>query len=955
LALATTTIGELNPGGPLQGTDNFVIERVGGNNFRITADEVSTFIGGGGGGHVIQDTGTPFPQQPALNFIGAGVTVADNVGNSSTDITITGAAGIAGHIIEDAGTPVPQRATLNFIGFTLTDDVGNDLTVVISNANPELITKGDLVTHAAAAAVILSVGTNGQVLTVNSAAAEGIEWATPFADTGHIIEDEGIAATQRESLNFVGPGVIVSDDVGNNASVVTISGSASPLTTQGDLFGFDLSADTRIPIGTPGQVLTVSTVPNTLIRWETPAAQFYQTVQDEGTPQTQRTQINFVGAGVVVTDIASVTTVTISGGSPLTTQGDILGRNLTQDVRFAIGTPGQVLTVVTATPTLLAWTTPAGIGDITNAANVGAGTGLIFRDKIGSILNFKSLIGGSNITIIDSADDITFNVPQSYEAIFDEAVLLPQRTTMKFAGAGVTATDFGGDTLITIPGGGASPLTTQGDLFARNLTVDDRLPIGSPNQVLAVTTITPTLMRWITLPTNFYQTVQDEGTPEVQRSTINFVGAGVSVADVASVTTVTIGGAASPLTTKGDIFTWDTGDARLPVGTLNQVLESNSADATGLRWVTLPTPFVTPLTTQGDIFARNLTVDDRLPIGAVGQILAVTTATPTLMNWVTPPTPFTNPLTTQGDIFVRNLTVDTRLPIGSPGQVLTVNTGQPTAMAWTTLAAASLTPWTENILAATFTLTNVGNIAFALNQNLSNFDNLTQSGVASAVGVLRVRNGQDAIGWRNAGDTNNNTISSSSGDVFTWQIGAGGQGGFASGPNQFTVSNDFMQIVDGAGLITLEIKNNQGLTADQVIGHHDFSASIGESSFTFVRNIATVEDITGASEDGSYKIECLTAGSFAGYISFNDAALAQIDILKPLSVADAIDIIVGTTTGTKIGTATTQKIGFWNAGPIVQPPHIPDPAGGATIDAEARAAINSILGQLAATGLQAAV
>lgn len=38
-----------------------------------------------------------------------------------------------------------------------------------------------------------------------------------------------------------------------------------------------------------------------------------------------------------------------------------------------------------------------------------------------------------------------------------------------------------------------------------------------------------------------------------------------------------------------------------------------------------------------------------------------------------------------------------------------------------------------------------------------------------------------------------------------------------------------------------------------------------------------------------------------------------------VSLKDASDIIIGTTTGTKIGTATTQKIGFWNATPIVQP------------------------------------
>lgn len=37
------------------------------------------------------------------------------------------------------------------------------------------------------------------------------------------------------------------------------------------------------------------------------------------------------------------------------------------------------------------------------------------------------------------------------------------------------------------------------------------------------------------------------------------------------------------------------------------------------------------------------------------------------------------------------------------------------------------------------------------------------------------------------------------------------------------------------------------------------------------------------------------------------------------ALADGVDLGVGTTTGSKIGTATTQKIGFWNATPVVQP------------------------------------
>lgn len=45
---------------------------------------------------------------------------------------------------------------------------------------------------------------------------------------------------------------------------------------------------------------------------------------------------------------------------------------------------------------------------------------------------------------------------------------------------------------------------------------------------------------------------------------------------------------------------------------------------------------------------------------------------------------------------------------------------------------------------------------------------------------------------------------------------------------------------------------------------------------------------------------------------FNDAWLANI------TITDAKNIILGTTTGTKIGTATTQKLGFFNATPVIR-------------------------------------
>lgn len=52
--------------------------------------------------------------------------------------------------------------------------------------------------------------------------------------------------------------------------------------------------------------------------------------------------------------------------------------------------------------------------------------------------------------------------------------------------------------------------------------------------------------------------------------------------------------------------------------------------------------------------------------------------------------------------------------------------------------------------------------------------------------------------------------------------------------------------------------------------------------------------------------------------SDGDVAWTTAPIVTSITIADAGNVAFGTTTGTKIGTAATQKIGFWNAAPVAQ-------------------------------------
>lgn len=80
-------------------------------------------------------------------------------------------------------------------------------------------------------------------------------------------------------------------------------------------------------------------------------------------------------------------------------------------------------------------------------------------------------------------------------------------------------------------------------------------------------------------------------------------------------------------------------------------------------------------------------------------------------------------------------------------------------------------------------------------------------------------------------------------------------------------------------------------------------------------DLGTVLSNLGLRASGTaYPITTSGAVALTGTFSVTD-----ITVTNDITISDAGNIILKTTTGTKIGTAVTQKLGFYNATPVVQP------------------------------------
>ena len=84
-------------------------------------------------------------------------------------------------------------------------------------------------------------------------------------------------------------------------------------------------------------------------------------------------------------------------------------------------------------------------------------------------------------------------------------------------------------------------------------------------------------------------------------------------------------------------------------------------------------------------------------------------------------------------------------------------------------------------------------------------------------------------------------------------------------------------------------------------------------------------------------------GGFTGNITLN----GNVTISGLVSLPNSSNVQLGTGAGTKIGTATTQKIGFYNATPVVQPTAVADSTDAPSVITQ----LNLLLGHMRTLGL----
>lgn len=242
--------------------------------------------------------------------------------------------------------------------------------------------------------------------------------------------------------------------------------------------------------------------------------------------------------------------------SPLTTKGDIYTYD-SADARLGVGTDGQVLSADSSEATGLKWIDNA-TGDM-SCATFYDNTGGQILTTTRTVINLDTtLTNNDTSTYTLASDEITIGTDGFYLISYQLAADLNSGTRENYYGYLQVDTGSGFADIDGTFIGGYNRIDTESSSTSGAIVYE--LNSGDKIRLSAQSTLA-----------NGNDTVADG-------SRISFVLLTGAVGPQGPA------GSVSPLTTKGDLFGYSTADARIPVGTNDQVLIADSTQAVGVRW-----------------------------------------------------------------------------------------------------------------------------------------------------------------------------------------------------------------------------------------------------------------------------------------------------------------------------------------------------------------------------------
>jgi microcystin-dependent protein len=717
----------------------------------------------------------------------AGLRWCTSTAGGGTVTSVTAGAGLAGGTFTTSGTiSIPNSGVVatTYTNSTVTVDARGFVTS--ASSGPAAIscsivtTKGDTLAATGANSLVrVGVGSNGQVLSANSACTAGVEWITVTASAipcscitgkGTILSGSGAGVPLALPSGSDGQTLVACASAASGLCWVTCTSAAIPcatLTAKGALVtATAANTPSALTVGADGQILVACAASSTGLCWASASAATGAipcsaltakgTIITASTPSTPTALGVGTDGQILVACNAAATGLcwtTNTGGtaipcSTITGKGAIVtGTGSGAPSALSVGTDGQVLVACSGCSTGLVWVSNPGgtVTNVTGTAPIAVATGT--STPVISVATATTSLSGVT-TLVDntSTNDSTkaLTAAQGY-ALQQQIDNLAVSSNITLAGT-LNATT-----------GQIASATTEGQ--AVGFTVGGALPnpvVANDNYYVIVTTggsydppgtggpYNTTQGDWFLSNGSSWEYLNVGFDPQNATTSVAGIVRLATTAETQTGTDNTIantpqGAAAtyircSALTNKGAILaaTGVSTPSALSVGSDGQILVACSSASTGLCWASPASATgaipCSAITSKGALISGSgPSTPSTLAVGADGQILVACSTAATGLCWITNTGGTAIPcatLTAKGSLVAATApNTPANLAVGTDGQVLVACAASATGLCWfTTPPINSATPTVAGIVLGCTTATNaaLGCNALPVNTSVGN-------------------------------------------------------------------------------------------------------------------------------------------------------------------------------------------------------------------------------------------